>query len=61
MTAPRRERPGLPTRLARGWAAVWRQHRWYFIAPILLTLGVLALLVWLMGPQAVVAFVYAGH
>jgi len=40
---------------------VWRQHRWYFIAPILLTLGVLALLVWLMGPQAVVAFVYAGH
>ena len=57
---PARRGPGLLTRVAQDLSTMWRHHKWYFIAPIVITAGALALLVWLLGPQAVVAFIYAG-
>jgi len=37
-----------------------RKHKMYFIAPLLITLALLAFLVVYLGPAAVVAFLYAG-
>lgn len=37
-----------------------RQHKLYFLAPVLFILAVLAILVYTMGPTAIVAFLYAG-
>lgn len=61
MTSPRRDRDGLPARIGREWRAMWRLHKWYFIVPIVLTLALLIAVLWIMGPDAVTAFIYAGH
>lgn len=37
-----------------------REHRLYFLAPILLLLAVLAILFFHLGPGIVIAFIYAG-
>lgn len=37
-----------------------REHKYYFLAPILLILAVLAFLVYYIGPSIVVSFIYAG-
>jgi hypothetical protein len=37
-----------------------RRHRMYFIAPLLITLALMAFLVFYLGPAAIVAFLYAG-
>ncbi len=53
-------RPSLPARLLREFGIMVRQHRWYLLTPILVMLALIALLVLLMGPRALVAFIYAG-
>ncbi len=37
-----------------------RRHKMYFFAPIFLVLGLLAFLVYYIGPAAIVSFIYAG-
>jgi hypothetical protein len=37
-----------------------RRNKAYFLAPILILLGLLAILVYTVGPSAIVAFIYAG-
>ncbi len=37
-----------------------RRHKFYFIAPILIILALLAILVYYLGPAAIVSFFYAG-
>ena len=37
-----------------------KRHKLYFLAPILIILAILALLVYYIGPAAVVSFIYAG-
>ncbi|NQT90737.1 MAG: hypothetical protein HQ558_05735 [Candidatus Omnitrophica bacterium] len=37
-----------------------RKHRVYFLAPILIILALLAILVYCIGPAAIVSFIYAG-
>lgn len=37
-----------------------RKYKLYFIAPILITLAVLAVLVYYIGPAAIISFIYAG-
>ena len=36
------------------------RHKIYFLAPIFITLAVLAVLVYQIGPAAIVTFLYAG-
>jgi hypothetical protein len=36
------------------------KHRLYIIAPVLITLAVLSLLVYYVGPTVVITFIYAG-
>jgi hypothetical protein len=35
-------------------------HRLYFIAPILIALGVISFVVFYLGPKVVITFIYAG-
>lgn len=37
-----------------------RAHKMYVIAPVLLTLVILALFAFILGPTAVLTFIYAG-
>jgi len=37
-----------------------RKHKFYFLAPLLIMVAILAILVVYLGPAAVVAFLYAG-
>lgn len=37
-----------------------KRHKMYFIAPILIVLGILAFLVYYIGPAVIVSFIYAG-
>ncbi len=37
-----------------------RKHKYYFMAPIFIVLGLLAFLVYYIGPAAIVSFIYAG-
>lgn len=37
-----------------------RAHKMYFIAPILISLVILTLLAFYLGPTAVLTFIYAG-
>ena len=37
-----------------------KQHKVYFLAPVLLMLAMLAIFVYYMGPTAIVSFLYAG-
>lgn len=37
-----------------------RQHKMYFIAPILITLALLVVFAFYVGPTAVLTFIYAG-
>lgn len=37
-----------------------RKHKLYFISPMLLLLGLIAFLVYYLGPTAIVSFLYAG-
>lgn len=37
-----------------------KKHKLYFITPILIMLVLLALLVYYIGPAAVISFIYAG-
>lgn len=37
-----------------------KKHKFYFIAPILIILALLAILVYYIGPSAIVTFIYAG-
>jgi hypothetical protein len=37
-----------------------KQYRLYFLAPILITLALLAFLVYYLGPAAIISFIYAG-
>lgn len=37
-----------------------RRHKFYFLAPILLVLALIALLVYTIGPATLMAFLYAG-
>ena len=36
------------------------KHKFYFLAPILIILALLAILVYYIGPAAIVSFIYAG-
>ena len=36
------------------------KHKYYFMAPIFIVLGLLAFLVYYIGPAAIVSFIYAG-
>ncbi|MDP4266417.1 MAG: hypothetical protein Q8880_03165 [Bacteroidota bacterium] len=37
-----------------------KKHKYYFIAPILIVLAILAFLVYYIGPAVIVSFIYAG-
>jgi VIT1/CCC1 family predicted Fe2+/Mn2+ transporter len=37
-----------------------KKHKYYFIAPILIVLAILAFLVYYIGPAIIVSFIYAG-
>jgi hypothetical protein len=37
-----------------------REHKVYFLAPLLIMLALLALLVYQFGPAIIVSFIYAG-
>ncbi len=37
-----------------------RSHKLYFLAPILITLALLACLVYYIGPPVIISFIYAG-
>ena len=37
-----------------------KRHKFYFLAPILIILATLAILVYYIGPTAIVSFLYAG-
>jgi len=37
-----------------------KKHKFYFMAPFLLMLAFLGILVFTLGPKAVLAFIYAG-
>jgi hypothetical protein len=37
-----------------------RKHKIYFLAPMLIILALLALIVFYIGPNAIIAFIYAG-
>jgi hypothetical protein len=37
-----------------------KKHRAYFLAPMLIILVLLAVIVFCIGPSAIVAFIYAG-
>jgi len=37
-----------------------REHKLYFLAPVLMTLAVLSALVYYVGPTVVITFIYAG-
>lgn len=37
-----------------------RRHKFFFLAPILIMLSLLAILVYYIGPAAIVTFFYAG-
>jgi hypothetical protein len=37
-----------------------KKHKYYFIAPILIILALLAFLVYYIGPAVIVSFIYAG-
>ncbi len=37
-----------------------RRHRFYFLAPILFVLAILAFFVWDIGPYVLVSLIYAG-
>jgi hypothetical protein len=37
-----------------------RQHKLYFFAPLLIILGILAILVFYIGPSVIISFIYAG-
>ena len=36
------------------------KHKYYFLTPLMIALIVLALLVYYVGPAAIIAFIYAG-
>jgi len=40
--------------------AMIKKHKYYFIAPMLLILALLAFLVYYIGPAVIVSFIYAG-
>ena len=37
-----------------------RRHKLYFMAPLLIVLALLAILVFYLGPAAIISFIYAG-
>jgi len=37
-----------------------RKHKAYFFAPILIILGIIAILVFYVGPGVIITFMYAG-
>lgn len=37
-----------------------KRHKFYFLAPIVIILATLAILVYYIGPDAIVSFLYAG-
>ncbi|MDD5629594.1 MAG: DUF5989 family protein [Elusimicrobia bacterium] len=37
-----------------------RRHKLYFLMPLLITLALLGLLIYQLGPTVVISFVYAG-
>jgi len=37
-----------------------RKHKLYFLAPILITLAILAILAFYIGPSVIISFFYAG-
>lgn len=37
-----------------------KKHKLFFLAPILILLALLAILVYYIGPAAIVSFIYAG-
>jgi len=37
-----------------------KAHKIYFLAPILITFALLALLVFYVGPSVIISFIYAG-
>jgi hypothetical protein len=37
-----------------------KKHKFYFIAPMLLVLALIAILVYYIGPAVIVSFIYAG-
>lgn len=46
--------------ILRHTARLVRRHKLYFLAPVLILLAILAILVYYIGPAAVVSFIYAG-
>lgn len=40
--------------------AMIRKHKFYFIAPMLFVLALIAFLVYYIGPAVLVSFIYAG-
>ena len=41
------------------WSLI-KRHKYYFLAPIVIILASLAILVYYIGPSAIVSFLYAG-
>lgn len=37
-----------------------RRHKVYFFAPVFIILGILAVLVFYIGPSVIISFIYAG-
>lgn len=44
----------------QGMFVLVRKHKYYFFAPLLILLAMIALLVYHVGPSVVIAFIYAG-
>lgn len=48
------------TRMMRNMLMLVREHKLYFMAPVLITLVCLSMLVYYVGPTVVITFIYAG-
>ena len=48
------------TGMMREMVLLLREHKLYFLAPLLLTLVCLSVLVYYVGPTVVLTFIYAG-
>ncbi len=48
------------SRMMRNMMMLVREHKLYFMAPVLITLVCLSMLVYYVGPTVVITFIYAG-
>ncbi len=48
------------SQMMRNMLLLVREHKLYFMAPVLITLVLLSMLVYYVGPSVVITFIYAG-